>query len=257
MIADDNARCLVACLMPPGPAHIHAVRSMAFSTNLETVMNAGFWGSLVLDYLLRITGTRHLDVTGARLMPAASVVHPLAQPLLLRTLRLNCLTKAYAGLWRELYSPRWQTEAWVRKWPAAQPLGQVGGDWTWDTPLRTEYARRAALVEIDAVVAVWLGFDMDELLAAYESRFGVLVGYEEEMYFDANGCQIAANHNAYGLGQTKEHWQQFENYLEDPAANPPPDGYEPPFYKADRIAEYRQAHAVFERRLQEARDKQP
>ncbi|MEV0597630.1 hypothetical protein [Nonomuraea cavernae] len=30
------------------------------------------------------------------------------------------------------------------------------------------------------------------------------------------------------------------------------DGYEAPFYKADREAEYRQAHAVFAERLQQA-----
>ena len=57
---------------------------------------------------------------------------------------------------------------------------------------------------------------------------------------------------AWGHGQTKEHWKQFEKYLEDPAANPPPDGYTAPFYKADRIAEYRQAHAVFSERLRKA-----
>ena len=136
-----------------------------------------------------------------------------------------------------------------RDWNA---LGDVGSDWTWDTPLRTEYARRAALVEIDALVAVWLGFEIEEFLAAYESRFSVLADHEDEMYFDANGRKLAADYNQWGHGQTKEHWKQFEKYLEDPAANPPPDGYAAPFYKADRVAEYRQAHAVFSERLRKA-----
>jgi hypothetical protein len=109
--------------------------------------------------------------------------------------------------------------------------------------------RRAALVEIDALVAVWLGVDIDEFLAAYESRFSVLADHEDGMYFDANGRKLAADYNQWGHGQTRDHWQQFEKYLEDPAANPPPDGYEPPFYKANRIAEYRQAHAAFSARL--------
>ena len=46
-------------------------------------------------------------------------------------------------------------------------------------------------MEIDALVAVWLGFEIDEFLAAYESRFGVLADYEDEMYFDANGRKLA------------------------------------------------------------------
>ena len=186
------------------------------------------------------------------MMPAAAADHPLAGVLLLRTLRLNCLMDAYADLWRRLYDPRWQAETWACDWPNSQPLGQIDRNWTWDTPLRTEYARRAALVEIDALVAVWLGWDIEELLAAYESRFNVLAGYEEDMYFDANGRKIASNWNTFGLGQTKEHWKQFEAYLEDPERNPPPDGYTPPFYKADRVAEYRQAHAVFSERLRRA-----
>jgi hypothetical protein len=39
----------------------------------------------------------------------------------------------------------------------------------------------------------------------------------------------------------------------DPEINGPvPDGYTAPFYKADREAEYRQAHAVFSERLRQA-----
>jgi hypothetical protein len=47
------------------------------------------------------------------MMPIPEAGHPLAMPLLLRTLRLNCLTEAYADLWRELYDPVWQTEGWA------------------------------------------------------------------------------------------------------------------------------------------------
>ncbi|MFD5655041.1 hypothetical protein [Streptomyces sp. NPDC127039] len=42
--------------------------------------------------------------------------------------------------------------------------------WTRNSALRTERARRAALVEIDALVAVWLGVDADALAAMYQAR---------------------------------------------------------------------------------------
>jgi hypothetical protein len=252
MIADNSERSLMACIMPPGPTHIHAVCSMAFATNLETALNSGFWASLALDYLLRVTGRGHLNVSDARTMLAPQSGHPLASDLLLRTLRLNCLTDAYAGLWHDLYQPTWQAHTWALGWPNLQSLGRFAADWTRDTPLRTDYERRAALVEIDALVAVWVGWDVDEFLAAYESRFSVLADHEAEMYFDVNGRKLAADYNQWGHGQTKEHWKQFELYLEDPDRNPPPEGYAPPFYKADRVAEYRQAHAVFSERLRRA-----
>lgn len=254
LIADNSERSLISCIVPPGPTHIHAVRSAALFSNRETSLNAGFWSSLPLDYFLRITGKAYLDVSGARVLPAAGTDHPLACSLLLRTLRLNCLTDAYADLWHELYDPIWQTEGWVCDWPTLDKLGHIFDDWTWGTPLRTEYARRAALVEIDALVAVWLGLELEEFLAAYESRFSVLADHEDDMYFDINGRKLAADYDAWGHGQTKEHWRQFEMYLDDPAATPPPDGYEPPFNKVDREAEYRQAHAVFSERLRQARD---
>ena len=212
-------------------------------------MVAGFWAGTPLEYLLRMTGRGDLRKSVAAMMPTPEITAPLASSLLLRTMRLNCLTNAYADLWEELFEGAWESEEWVVPWPNIQRLGVVARAWGWDSPLRNEMERRAALVEIDALVAVWLGFDIEEFLAAYESRFGVLAGYEEEMYFDANGRKISANHNAYGLGQTKADWKQFEEYLEDPERNSPPDGYTAPFYKADRIAEYRQAHAVFGERL--------
>jgi hypothetical protein len=252
-IADNSERSLIACLMPPGPAHVDLVHSLAFKSSEETALTAGFWAAVPPDYLLRVTGRGDLRKADARLMPIAEVGHPLSEALLLRVLRLNCLTDAYAGLWSDLYHPTWHTHTWALGWPNLQSLGRVAADWTRDTPLRTDYERRAALVEIDALVAVWLGWDIDEFLAAYESRFSVLADHEAEMYFDVNGRKLAADYNQWGHGQTKEHWEQFELYLEDPEDNPPPDGYVPPFYKADRVAEYRQAHAVFSERLRQAK----
>ena len=210
---------------------------------------AGFWASLPLDYFLRITATTDLVTVKTRRLPGPSLDHPLAASLLLRTLRLNCLTTAYADLWSELYDAAWRSETWTVSWPNTAPLGHVTAEWQRATPLRTEYERRAALVEIDALVAVWLGITEQQLEAIYPARYPVLGDYEEQTWFDATGRKMAGNWNTFGTGQTKEHWEQFQLHLEDPENNPVPDGYTAPFYKADRIAEYRQAHAAFSARL--------
>lgn len=96
MIPFDSSRCLHAALFPPGPAHVDAVISMALANNRLTTLNAGFWATLPLDYLLRITGRSDLRVAEAHKMPAPQPNHPLAPALLLRTLRLNALTTHYA-----------------------------------------------------------------------------------------------------------------------------------------------------------------
>ncbi|MFD0119942.1 DNA methyltransferase family protein [Streptomyces virginiae] len=252
MIPSDNSRSLQAALIPPGPTHVHTVHSAALEDNRLTVLNAGFWATLPLDYLLRVTGRSHLQVAEARKMPAPVPTHPLASALLLRTLRLNALTTHYAPLWAELFDARWAGyEDWAnRDWPHLKPLAAgLGQTWEYTTPLRTEHERRAALVELDALVAVWLGITADQLVAIFKSRFPQLYDYEAATWFDANGRKIAENFNTYGHGQTKQDWLDFEAHLADPRNAPPPVGYLAPFYKADRGAEMRAAHAHFQARL--------
>ena len=84
MILFDSSRCLHAVLLPPGPAHIDAVISMPLANNRLTTSNAVFWATLLLDYLLRITGRSDLRVAEAHKMPAPAPRCPLAPALLLR-----------------------------------------------------------------------------------------------------------------------------------------------------------------------------
>ena len=216
----------------------------------QTALVAGFWASLPLDYFLRITGRGHLHTTDAGAMPAPDGEHPLASALVLRTLRLNCLTTAYAGLWAELYEPEWQQERWACEWKDLPGLHEVTSEWRADTPLRSERARRSALVEIDALVAVWLGVRADALIAAYKGRFPVLQKYEAVTWFDRDGWKLAGNARTYGQRQTKESWKQFDP--KHPDREPAPQGYTAPFYKANREDEMREAHAVFQARLDAA-----
>ncbi|MEW2275392.1 class I SAM-dependent DNA methyltransferase [Streptomyces griseofuscus] len=252
MIPFNTYRSLLAALFPPGPAHVHTVHSMALKSNRLTVLNAGFWAALPLDYLLRITSRSHLQVAEAHQMPAPDSKHPLARALLLRTLRLNALTTHYSPLWTELFDPRWAGyEDWANpNWPCLKPLaGGLKPAWEYGTPLRTEHERRAALVELDALVSVWLGITADQLAAIFKSRYPQLYDYESATWFDANGRKIAADFNTFGHGQTKQDYLDLMAHLEDPERIPPPEGYEAPFYKADREAEMRAAHAHFQARL--------
>ncbi|WP_329443376.1 class I SAM-dependent DNA methyltransferase [Streptomyces canus] len=252
MIPANNARSLHAALIPPGPSHVLTVHSAALKNDRLTVLNAGFWASLPLDYLLRITGRSHLQVAEARAMPAPDPRHPLASPLLLRTLRLNALTSDYATLWAELFDPRWAGyEDWANaNWPCLKPLASgLKPNWEYTTPLRTEHERRAALIELDALVSVWLGITADQLIAIFKSRYPQLHDYEAVTYFDANGRKIAGDFNTYGHGQTKQDYLDLLDHLEAPGQTPPPVGFQAPFYKADREAEIRAAHAHFQARV--------
>ncbi|MFB7068578.1 class I SAM-dependent DNA methyltransferase [Streptomyces sp. NPDC056290] len=252
MIPFNTSRSLQAAILPPGPAHVNTINSTALENDLLTVLNAGFWAALPLDYVLRITSRSNLHGGEARKMPAPPPHHPLAPALLLRTLRLNAITAHYAPLWRDLFDRQWaKYEDWANPaWPGLKPLAAgLGPTWEYTTPLRTEHERRAALVELDALVAVWLGITADQLVAIFKSRYPQLYDFESVTFFDANGRKIAEDFNTYGHGQTKQDWVELEAHLADPANIPPPAGYVAPFYKADREAEMRAAHAHFQARL--------
>ena len=220
MIADNGERSLFACVIPPGPAHINAVRSMAMSAHLETALSSGFWASIVLDYLLRVTGRGHLNVSDARTMPAPEVRHPLASDLLMRTLLLNCLTDAYADLWRELYDPEWQAEAWACDWPNMPPPIEIGG--TGLAIRRCEVSARVGPLWWRSMR--WLrcgsvGTSMSS--SQLTSRGSTCSGGTRKTCTSMRRVEGSrATEHAYGLGQTKEHWKQFELYLEDPEREP-------------------------------------
>ncbi|MGQ4731488.1 hypothetical protein ACUN3E_27925 [Streptomyces sp. Ju416(a)] len=259
MIAPDTERSLYTAILPRGASHTLVIRSASVGDARLDVLTSGLWSGIPCDYLLRTSGVDHLNAAHAAGMPAPHEEHPLAAALLLRTLRLNALTAAYAGLWAQLYDPKWSGyEPWAVHWPQMKTeLHQVAPTWQRDTPLRTEYARRAALVEIDALAAVWLGIDADTLVAMYRARFSIMQDFDRVIWFDGSERKIAGKHHTYGFGQTKDHWTQFaayqEAYEKDPETTVPvPDGYTAPFYKADREREMREAHAYFKQRLDEA-----
>lgn len=83
----------------------------------------------------------------------------------------------------------------------------------------------------------------------YKARLSIMQGFDAVTWFDANERKIAGDRYTYGHGQNKEQYEQFQAHLAAPENVSPPEGYAAPFYKADREAEMREAHAVFQRRL--------
>jgi hypothetical protein len=72
------------------------------------------------------------------------------------------------------------------------------------------------------------------------------------MWFDSSGRRITRDYYARGVKQPNEAYDQLMKHLDE--TGPVPDGYAAPFHNADREREYREAHAVFSRRLQDGID---
>jgi len=223
MAATTGFRTLYPALIPPGSAHVHAVNSCAADSN-EGIVSAGtVMSSLLADYVVRSAGSAHIPNAIIRTipLPADSLLMKEARNLYLR---LNCLAEAYAPLWKEL----------------------MGEEWDVDMPLRKDEERRAAQVEIDAIVALSLGVTADELCMIYRTQFPVMRRYDQEDRFDANGRKVpkgivkadAKLKDGAELSVADRTWVHPQSGVEYV--------YEYPFRQLDREADMREAYARFE-----------
>ena len=76
-------------------------------------------------------------------------------------------------------------------------------------PLRTDFARRQALVEIDVLVAQALGMTLEQLKTIYRIQFPVLQSYEADTWYDAKGRIVfTTNRSLIGVGFDRPTWEK-------------------------------------------------
>jgi hypothetical protein len=257
-MADNVAmRTLVPALIPPGAAHIHAVASAGFVERRarDLALVQGFAGSLVGDFLVRVVPKSGIQRDAFERLVIAPADHPLTPAIVLRVLRLNCLTRAYADFWHDALASTSIEDAWTGgiDYPGRPRLGDVTAHWTPESPLRRASDRRHALVELDALVAVALELSADELCTIYRANFPVLYGYDRTTsVYDVNGRLVP---NAVLNAWRKK---GDDDMTEDERTATNASGntyvYEPPFTTLDRELDMRTAYARFERVLKDRLD---
>jgi methylase of polypeptide subunit release factors len=250
MAANTGERTLIPAVIPPGSAHVNGIFCVGAPGDAlrDLVVIAGTVASLIADFSVRTVPKSGIYQNVFFRLPRVTDA-PIAERLILRALRLNCVTDAYAYLWHECFGPAMRSDDWAGGYAHScrQPLGTVGPEWTHGTPLRIAADRRQALVEIDALVALGLGLTADELCTVYRTQFPVLYGYDCSTYlYDANGRLVP--NEVLSLWRKKGDALSVE---ECTATNPAGNNYtyELPFTFLDREAEIRAAYAEFAKRL--------
>ncbi|AWN34400.1 hypothetical protein [Methylobacterium radiodurans] len=262
-----SERTLVAALIPPGVAHVDSIESIAFK-NEETLLSAlPLWMSLPFDFIVKATGLSDFRESSLRFFPWVNVGGTAIQ----RALRLNCLTSSYEAIWNrhasELKYLAWSSDD-ARLAIDASHDSACKSPWTREAAIRTDFARRMALVEIDVLVAQALELSLDQLIEIYRTQFHVLDENERNTWYDAHGKIVwTSSKSVTGIGWRKKDGKKpTGREWEDMYANLPageqlecdqmidflPSGktkvrrtYKAPFVTCDREADYRRAWAFF------------
>nr|CAD6609842.1 class I SAM-dependent DNA methyltransferase [Rhizobium sp. TCK] len=264
MINPNNERSLIGAMLAPGISHIHGVQSIALASTKDLLIFYTDAISLIFDFLIKVFGKTNAEGTLSEL-PFVDAGATATN----RALRLACLIGNYADLWND--QPQTLT---VLPWSSHDHRlhleGPVEGPVTWDRTagLRTEFARRMALVEIDVLVAQALGLTLDQLIEIYRIYFPVLQENEAGTWFDQNGRIVwTCSKGLPGVGWLDDRGKSpgraaWERILaENPAEltctaidDTMPGGprtvtrhFVGPFTQCDRIEDYRRAWAHFER----------
>jgi hypothetical protein len=265
MLPPQNERTLIASLIPPGFAHVNTVESLAFQSETKLIGSYPAWISLPFDFLVKSTGLTDFREASLRHFPWV-VAHATAQH---RALRLSCLTNHFSNFWNK-HAAGLEVLPWSSDDARIHRDGPANGPNIWDRSagLRTDFARRLALVEIDVLVAISLGLSLDHLIDMYRISFPVLKQNEEGTWYDQNGrlvwtCSkglVGTGFLVKGKSPSRKAWEneyagRASGTIECGATTDfLPDGphktkrvFEAPFTRCDRIADYRQAWAHFER----------
>lgn len=266
MLNLKQERTLMSAIAPPKTAHINGIYGLCFSEMTNLVLLAGCFASLPYDFFIKCLGkTNFLDNTAGK-MPIP--VSRYDDAIKVRALMLNCLSSRYKGLWKNSWSSSYTMDKWsiTDSRLSNDKFSMLSNEWSHETPLRTDFERRFALIELDVLVAKALGLSLNELKTIYNIQFPVLQQYEQETWFDANGRIVFTNNRGLsGVGVDRKTWETVvsnlkpgETYtqavIDGTIAGSPIERtleYVAPFDCRDREKDYETAWKFFEKKCEE------
>jgi hypothetical protein len=268
MLSQSGERTLISAIEAPRTSHTSGCYSHTLKERSLLPQLAVIFSSIPCDFFVKTTGKSNLmdDTAGRFPLPRVGA------GAIIRSLALNCLTTYYSDLWSECWNDSFGQQHWSKNDPRLPNsfFTNLTPAWQRDCALRTDYARRQALVEIDVLVAQALGLTLDELITIYRVQFPVMQQYERDTWYDQHGrivfttskglAGVGFPRKGSGRGANKTTgWEDIcdktsgtvsRTIIDDTLPGGPVERtitYEAPFDRCDRVEDYKNAWAFFEK----------
>lgn len=205
MLNLKQERTFNVAMVPEGYGHINGLVGIVFKSIRDLFICVSSWASIPLDFYVKVMGKSNFNFAAASGFPILNSQYD--EDIILRGLLLNAVTSNY----KELYQSGRKFCATQLIWSKSDSRLANRGlteNWTKDTPLRTDFERRQALVEIDVLTAMATGMTLDQLKTIYRLQFAVARQYEADTWYDANGrITFTNNRSLTGVGFSRPEWE--------------------------------------------------
>ena len=258
MLSPLGERTLIPALIQKEIGHIHTIVSLAFSSASHLLMFYGACISIVYDFYFKSTGSPLLNSSSLRKLPFIN-----CPQLQIRSLLMGAVSIHYSELWSECWLDSFNSDKWVKNDSrlSNEHFKKLTSTWANNSPLRTDYSRRQALVEIDVLTSMHLDLTLDELKTIYRVYFPVLRQNESDTWYDQKGRIVfTCNKGLPGVGFSRPEWNDIKDMTSGTiertiTSDTLPGGprertivYHAPFDRCDREADYDIAWGEFEKR---------
>ena len=266
MLNQGGERTLIGSVVMGGVGHTNGIIGFDFADKKTEAIEGALFASIPFDFFIKAMGKSNLYADNAGKLPV--VRSKFDQQLLTRYLMLVCLTRTYDEYWRKHFFDVYTSDTWSKLDPRLSNtrFSTLTSEWTWNTPLRTDYERRQALVEIDVLTAMALGMTLEQLKTIYRIQFPVLQSYEADTWYDANGrITFTNNRSLVGVGFDRKEFELnmkdapagkkfYRTIMDDTMPGGPVERtieYVAPFDCCDREQDYETAWKFFEEKYKE------
>lgn len=257
----SGERTLISAIAPKNSNCLNSITSVIFDNYHDLLFISGILSSIPYDGYIRFLGRTDLYFDGLSRIPLCK--DTLKDEIELRALVLNSVTKYYSELWQEVWKSEFRNVEWTKTDPRLKEYQfcNMNRSWSPNYALRTDFARRQAIVELDVLTAMSLGMTLQDLKELYRLQFPVSNQYDKDTWYDSRGRIVFTNNKGLtNIGFSRKEWEGgvkgasagkkfYRTITDDTLPGGPVERtieYVAPFDRCDREKDYETAWKFFE-----------